>query len=175
MLHLIPRPLHRAVLRCAHLLRGAWWRLNGSQVTGCRLIALDPQGRVLLVRHSYGSGRWMPPGGGLRKGEDAISAAQRELREETGCSLLAPRLVTIAEEKLHGARHVVHIVGGEVRDKPQVDGREVIKAAFFRPEALPKEMPQHLRVRMRGWITAAIAARPADAAALPPLPQAPTA
>ena len=75
MLHLIPAPAHRTVLRIAHGLRLRWWRMRKPRLAGCRVLALDREDRVLLVRHSYGSGKWMPPGGGLTRGEDALAAA----------------------------------------------------------------------------------------------------
>jgi hypothetical protein len=55
MLHLIPAPLHRAGLRLAHVVRRHWWRLAKVKLNGCRIFAFDEAGRVLLIRHSYGS------------------------------------------------------------------------------------------------------------------------
>ncbi len=52
------------------------------------ILALDPQGRVCLVeqfRPAAGVFCWELPGGVIDPGEDALAAAQRELREETGC------------------------------------------------------------------------------------------
>jgi 8-oxo-dGTP pyrophosphatase MutT (NUDIX family) len=52
-----------------------------------RVIALDPDGRVLLFRYDDGppNGRhWSTPGGGLEPGESFAEGAQRELIEETG-------------------------------------------------------------------------------------------
>jgi ADP-ribose pyrophosphatase YjhB (NUDIX family) len=52
-----------------------------------RVIALDPEGRVLLFRYDdpppFGA-HWATPGGGLLPGEDYRAGAVRELREETG-------------------------------------------------------------------------------------------
>jgi 8-oxo-dGTP pyrophosphatase MutT (NUDIX family) len=49
-----------------------------------RVLLLDPRDRVLLVAHVPSAGRrvWTAPGGGLRPGEDHVSAARRELVEE---------------------------------------------------------------------------------------------
>jgi ADP-ribose pyrophosphatase YjhB (NUDIX family) len=52
-----------------------------------RVILLDPDNRVLLMRYDDGlpNGRhWTTPGGGLNDGEDYAAAAARELAEETG-------------------------------------------------------------------------------------------
>jgi 8-oxo-dGTP pyrophosphatase MutT (NUDIX family) len=54
-----------------------------------RLVVLDSQGAVLLIKYNDGRpGRpayyWSTPGGGVESGETHLSAAQRELLEETG-------------------------------------------------------------------------------------------
>jgi 8-oxo-dGTP pyrophosphatase MutT (NUDIX family) len=54
-----------------------------------RVILLDPDDRVLLMRYDDGppNGRhWSTPGGGRCDGEDYPAAALRELEEETGWS-----------------------------------------------------------------------------------------
>ena len=155
MLYLIPAPLHRTGLRMAHAIRLRWWRIRSPRLAGCRVIALDSEGRVLLIRHSYGSDRWMPPGGGLARGEDPVTAAQRELREETGCRLEHARMLAQTSEDLHGAANLVHIVAGITRDAAIADGREIIEAAFFAIDDLPEAMPPRLRARLPDWVRAA--------------------
>ena len=163
MLYLIPKPAHRIVLRLAHGVRRRWWFVRRPQLAGCRVLAFDSEGRVLLVRHSYGNGAWMPPGGGLQKGENPLVAAQRELLEETGCTLQWAAHIELAEELLHGAGNAVHVVAGDTLDPPLADGREIIEARFFAVTDLPVPMPRLFRARLPEWITAAIAARPENA------------
>lgn len=174
MLHLIPKPLHRLAYRLAHRLRKIWWRLARPRLSGCRLLAFDGEGRVLLVRHSYGSGNWMAPGGGLRRGEDPLRAGVRELREETGCGFEGAWEVALVEEPLQGARNVVHVLAGAAVGAPVPDGREVIEAAFFSPEALPEPMSDLLRRDLPGWLRAATTGRPAPHPPRPSPPPAPT-
>jgi len=123
-------------------------------VSGVRLVALDEAGRVLLIRHSYGSRCWTTPGGGLGRREDPVAAACRELREETCSPLLEPRLIAVVEEDLHGATNVVHVVGGRLGAPPRVDGREVLALRLFAPDALPPEIPPAIRAGLPGWIAA---------------------
>lgn len=73
-----------ALLRVAAWLRKRWWWLARPTVVGVRAIVVDPDGRVLLVRHTYGHRAWYLPGGGAKRGESLAEAAARELEEETG-------------------------------------------------------------------------------------------
>lgn len=175
MLRLIPKPLHRLAYRLAHWARKRWWRIRRPRVSGCRVLAFDGAGRVLLVRHSYGTGNWMAPGGGLRRGEDPLRAGVRELREETGCGLAAPWKLTIVEEPLQGATNVVHIIAGSAIGDPVPDEREVIEAAFFASEALPGRMSDLLRRELPAWLRAAKAGGPAPLPPVPSRPPSPTA
>jgi 8-oxo-dGTP pyrophosphatase MutT (NUDIX family) len=161
MLRLIPAPLHIVALRVAHGLRKRWWRLAKPTVSGCRVVALDERDRVLLIRHSYGARHWMLPGGGLKRGEDALVAACRELFEETACRIDSAVLISAVTEKLHGTDNDVRVVVGWTTDTPRPDGREIIEAGFFALESLPPNLARFLHDRLPAYLTAAKAARPA--------------
>lgn len=155
MLHLIPAPLHRAGLRLAHAVRQRWWRLARVRLNGCRVLAFDDTGRIMLIRHSYGSGDWMLPGGGIGRGEAPLVAALRELVEETGCTLDNARVLSVVEEPLHGTVNRVHVITGRANGTPRGDDREVIELAFFDPAALPANLSPALAGRMAEWLAAA--------------------
>ena len=141
-------------LRFAHAVRKRWWRLRRPRLNGCRVLAFDGAGRILLIRHSYGSGQWMPPGGGVGRREAAEAAARRELFEETGCRLSDPREVAEVVENLHGAGNVVHVVVGGAVGGARADMREVIETGFFAPDRLPAPMAGTLERDIPDWIAA---------------------
>lgn len=149
MLHLIPPPLHRAALRLAHGIRKRWWRLRKARLTGCSVITLDPCGRVLLVRHSYGSGYWSLPGGRVGRGEDPADTAQRELYEEVSCRMTEMRRVAVLTEVLHGAQNVVHLYAGVTEDRPEEDGREILEVRFFPMADLPHPISPTVAARLK--------------------------
>lgn len=149
MLHLIPAPLHRLALRIAYRLRNRWRRLVRSAGAGVSVIALDGQGRVLLVRHAYGSGRWSLPGGGLGRNEDPEACARREMREELGCALEDVKLIAEFEERLHGALHRAFVFTAHLVGEPRPDGRELVEIGWFARDALPPGLVGLARRRLQ--------------------------
>ena len=152
MLHLIPAPLHRLALRAAHAVRRRWWRIAQVRLEGCRVLAIDGQGRVLLIRHSYGSGNWLLPGGGIARGEAPLAAAVRELAEETGLTLDEPRCLAVLNEPLYGTVNRVHLFAGRARGPLCCDGREVIEARFFVRGEWPARLSPQLAQRLDDWL-----------------------
>ena len=69
----------------AYRLLCSWWFVSRPTHIGAN-IAVWHDGKLLVVRHSYQRGLFLP-GGGVHRGEDLRVAAQRELREEVGLSV----------------------------------------------------------------------------------------
>ena len=140
MLRLIPAPLHRAAYRLAHALRVRWRRIVKPQLNGCAVVASDLEGRLLLVRLSYGTDAWSLPAGGVRRGEDPERAARRELLEETGCEARAMTLLGVQEGTSFGAPSRAHVFAARISGNPRPDMREVVEARLFPPHSLPEPL-----------------------------------
>lgn len=151
MLRLIPAPLHRLALRIAYALRHWHRSLLRPDLEGCTIIATDLEGRLLLIRQSYGPDGWYLPGGGMRRGEDPGAAARRELREETGCEARKLQLFEVIEEELSGASHRANIFLAHVDESPRPDRREVVEARFFPTHSLPEPISPIARQRIAAW------------------------
>ncbi|RPF72178.1 NUDIX domain-containing protein [Aurantiacibacter spongiae] len=148
MLHLIPARAHRALMPLAHRVRRTWLRWRRPQVEGVSVVIGDGEGRVLLVRQSYATTKWLLPAGGKRRGESAEDAIRREMREELGCELAHLSLFARHEDTLHGAPSRTFLFAAEAASEVRPDMREVIEARFFAPGELPDALERRVRPRL---------------------------
>lgn len=126
-----------------------YWRFTRPLTAGARVVVIDEEDRVLLVRHTYMPG-WYLPGGGVEGGETMRTAAERELWEEVG---VTPKMdltffglyANFAEFK---SDHVSLFVlrAFDIQDQPN---REIAEFGFFSPDALPLETTKATRCRIR--------------------------
>lgn len=128
-------------------------RVRHGMTLGVRVLALNDDGRLLLVRHTYVPG-WHLPGGGVDVGETAEAAATRELQEEANVALAEPLALmgVFFNPRMGGRDHVVLYRAGAVtvgpRPKP---GLEIVAAEFFSLDALPQDVTPATLRRLAEW------------------------
>lgn len=99
------------------------------------MAAIDAD-RIMLVRHTYIEG-WYLPGGAIGRTEDAATAATRELEEEAAVrSLVPPDLFQVYRHgsRSHVALYVTHTIAHVGTIQPNW---EIAEAAMFPLSALP--------------------------------------
>lgn len=105
---------------------------------GVRAVAVNEHGQVLLVRHTYATG-WHLPGGGVERGETALTALERELAEEGGViAARAPILVGCYSNHANFPNdHIlVYRIDSLQACLPRAD-HEIAERGFFAIDALP--------------------------------------
>jgi ADP-ribose pyrophosphatase YjhB (NUDIX family) len=135
-----------SLYRLAHYLYVAKWYVLRPITTGVRVLVLNDR-RVLLVRHTYRSG-WFMPGGGLKRGETIEQAARRELREETGLEVGAMEVAGIFTNVGEGKTDHVVVFRVECSAAPRPDSPEVAECAWFALDALPEGVAPGSRRRI---------------------------
>jgi len=127
----LARPLARFVLH-------PWHRLTRGATLGVRILLVDAENRVLLVRHTYAPG-WMLPGGGVEHGQSCLDAVRCELDEEVGVTLAeAPRLVGILPNFRHQpGDHVALYYATDWHREPR-KSREIAEIGLFPLVAIPE-------------------------------------
>jgi 8-oxo-dGTP pyrophosphatase MutT (NUDIX family) len=131
----------RVLYRAVHPALGPFYFVSRLPRDGSKLV-VENDGRVLLVRHTYGDRRrWELPGGRISRGETPEMAARRQLREELGVDVGELRPLGMRPLHSWGRDHPVHFFA--VRVDPQTvrrDEVEIAEVRWFAPDALPARL-----------------------------------
>jgi ADP-ribose pyrophosphatase YjhB (NUDIX family) len=124
-------------------------RLTRGMTLGVRGVATDGEGRVLLVKHTYVMGWWLP-GGGVDKGETTQAAVVREMREEAGLiATVPPRLISIhSNERYFRGDHVLVFAVDAFTLEERTSHGEIAEIGWFAPDALPEDAQRSTRARL---------------------------
>jgi ADP-ribose pyrophosphatase YjhB (NUDIX family) len=123
-------------MRLAHYGYLAKWRLTRPITVGVRLLVLNGDD-VLLIRHTYQPG-WFMPGGGLKRNETLEEAARRELREETGLGAATMELAGLFTNVAEGKTDHVVVFRAVASGSPASDSPEIAECRWFPRSALPE-------------------------------------
>jgi ADP-ribose pyrophosphatase YjhB (NUDIX family) len=136
-----------------------YFALTRGMTLGVRAACFDEAGRIFLVRHTYIPG-WHLPGGGVERGETAIEALFKEMREEGNLEAVShPELFHVYfNARVSGRDHVL-IYRADVRQTAErLADREIAECGFFPLDALPDATTEATRRRiaeLRGEISPA--------------------
>jgi ADP-ribose pyrophosphatase YjhB (NUDIX family) len=138
------------LMRLATRIVHGYFALVRGMTMGVRGACFDEAGRVFLVRHSYVPG-WHLPGGGIERGETALEALAKEMREEGNLVLAgAPQLLHAYYNVQTSRRdHVLlYRCDGVRQTGPRLKDREIVEAGFFALDRLPPATTAATRRRL---------------------------
>lgn len=142
----------KLLLEVALKIRRFYWWLVRPVTRGSRAIVVNPDGKVILVRHRYGDG-WLLPGGKTKRDENSEETIKRELQEEIGITDIS-KLEFLGEyENTYEYKKdtiVVHVVKSfELKEKRHF---EIESWDFFDPNILPQGTTPGTRNRIEEWL-----------------------
>lgn len=150
----VRRWLVRAAMTLTHRLLVMRWFVTRPRTFGVRAIVLTAEGRIVLIRHSYIRG-WYLPGGGRGRDEAPQAAMLRELHEEIGLEGHGRiRHLGCYEHRPNHKRDRLDIFlveGARYRWRPSLEIEEV---GEFDPRALPDEISARSYADVTRWLTA---------------------
>jgi 8-oxo-dGTP diphosphatase len=115
----------------------------------------DPAGRLLLIRrgHAPGAGLWSLPGGKVEPGETDQQAVIREVREETGLSVVPGVLVgSVTRPAPGGAAFEIRDYAASVTGGDLAAGDDAMDARWVRPAELGSlPVTDGLVATLSGW------------------------
>jgi len=114
-------------------------------------MVFDEDGRVLLVRHTYGPDAWHFPGGGVKRRERLDEAVRRELREEAGIDAVDVELWHVFTNLQEGkSDHIVLFAVRQWRSLVSASP-EIAAKGFFAIDDLPATASDGTRRRLDDW------------------------
>ncbi|MFC7377019.1 NUDIX domain-containing protein [Brevundimonas sp. GCM10030266] len=127
----------------------AFSRATRGMTLGVRGVAVNGEGRVLLVKHTYVHGWWLP-GGGVERGQSAEEALIREMREEAGLVVEGrPQLVSVhSNERYFRGDHVLVYRMDRFSMTERSSHGEIAEIGWFDPGALPDDAHRSTRDRL---------------------------
>jgi 8-oxo-dGTP diphosphatase len=101
-------------------------------------VILDEEGKVLLVRHTYGRLNWELPGGMSEPGESVVETTLREVEEETGLTVIPERLTGLYYEPEADIHHFVLRCRVQKSDSPVANSPEISECGYWPPDEPPR-------------------------------------
>ena len=130
----------RLFIRATRPFLKLYWFVFRPRTSGVKCL-IECNGRVLMIRNTYGHRKWTFPGGGLERGEEPEAAARREAREEVGTYPPAVAYLGHYFNTREYKRDTVHCFYGRVASEVfAVDPIEIAEAAWFSLDALPQSL-----------------------------------
>jgi 8-oxo-dGTP pyrophosphatase MutT (NUDIX family) len=140
----LPVAIRRQAFRLAYVLLRVYWFVRRPRKDGVKCLLTDGD-RVLLVRHTYGHGEWDLPGGSIKRREEPVIAARREMQEELGVRIENWHALGLLEGSMHHRRDLLHCFQAELRAPISIDRAELVTASWFPRRELPSELSRYVR------------------------------
>lgn len=104
--------------------------------------------KVLLVRHTYIDG-WYLPGGGVNAHETASQAVIREVHEEVAGAVSNPvKLLGVYYNTKPGWDDYVVLYKAELASQGKVNDREIAETRWFKLDQLPTDITESTKKRI---------------------------
>lgn len=135
--------MKRLAIKYLYPLARLYWFLFRPKTFGAKLV-IQNGNDILMVRHTYGSGGWTFPGGGIKYGETPEDAAKREAREELGIEVKNLKSIGVLLTTDEYKRDTIHCFSASVENRDlKIQKEEILEAKWFsRDNILDNIRPQ---------------------------------
>lgn len=143
--------MKNTILKILHVLRKCFWFITRPETKGVRAIVLNNKNQILLVKHTYLSG-WFLPGGKAKKNEDSRDALKRELKEELGVDIFEEvKFLGIYSNNFEFKKDEISVFVIKISDLPENIHFEIKDKKFFNYEEVPDGTSPGTNRRIKEW------------------------
>ncbi len=131
--------------RVAYVLLVFYSLIRRPRLRGVKCVLTDGD-QVLLVRHTYGPRGWDLPGGGIKRKEEPLTAARREIEEELGLEIDQWTPLGQIHATVYTRRDTLWCFHAEVHN-PRItsDPVEIATTGWFPRHNLPRHLGRFTR------------------------------
>jgi len=139
--------------RILHFLQSLYWKAMRPVTFGVKAIILNDNDEILLVRHSYVQrSQWMLPGGGIRKGETAEAAIEREVWEELRLRIIRKEILGRFVSKREGKTDNITLFVCHTQGDPTSAHLEILEVRFYARDSMPANASPATRRRLSEFL-----------------------
>ncbi len=140
-------------LNIAYWLQRRLWRLFRPNTHGVKVMLFNASGQLVLIRNNYGrSDLFVLPGGGIKRREEPVQAARREIKEELGFEVENLAFLSRHSSGSEGKRDTIDLFTARVDGEPSTQVFEVREAGFFALDGLPASTSPATRRRIEEFL-----------------------
>lgn len=142
----------KKILKIVQSIRCFYWWFVRPSTRGVRAIVMGHDGKIILVRHKYQEG-WFLPGGKVGRNEKDESALRRELWEELGVDTIShlEKLGEYSNVYEYKKDTIIVFVAHSFVQK-STQHFEIEEQESFDPHMLPDETSPGTRRRIEEWL-----------------------
>ena len=118
--------------------------LEGKITLGVRVIVINKKREILMVKHTYTPG-WYLPGGGIKRRETPFIGMVRETWEETGVYVIQAKLISVLYHEIHHVPDHLFLYQASAFAVYDNTSPEILEKKWWPLTKLPPDMHQNTK------------------------------
>lgn len=137
------------------VIRRGYWFIFRPVTVGVKIVSINSDDQVLLVKNRYDR-YWYLPGGGVKRGETLFDCARREMREEVGVEVDKLKVLGVYSNFREYKNDHIILLCADIKDQKITKGLEIDQFKFFDFKVLPIDVSPATRRRLEEYQTGTV-------------------
>jgi ADP-ribose pyrophosphatase YjhB (NUDIX family) len=122
-------------------LKRMYWFIFRPKTAGVKCI-LKNEDKILMIRKTFGSDKWVFPGGAIKKDEQPVDAVRREIVEDLGIDIIEVRELGLFTQNIRYRKETMYCFSGKIQAWVlKYDTQKIREVGWFSENELPHLTP----------------------------------